>query len=72
TTSLISSFYYGSQTGFRGHLASATNNTVVNGATIISIMADQNIVYALHHIPRVCTCCKGHTYLIGSLYRFRP
>ena len=33
TTFLISSFYYGSQTGFRGHLASATNNTVVNGAT---------------------------------------
>jgi hypothetical protein len=32
-TFLISSFYYGSQTGFRGHLASATNNTVVNGAT---------------------------------------
>jgi hypothetical protein len=33
TTFLTSSFYYGSQTGFRAHLASATNNTVVNGAT---------------------------------------
>lgn len=33
TTFLISSFYYGSQTGFRRRLASATNNTVVNGAT---------------------------------------